>query len=158
MVLAERLGVHLADEAEALMRGTSEPLEDELGLSEIAVSVPAKKMNRNLRELKPTRQCAWEPDGESEQPISLLNLGGMAIVGVKPELTYATDQAIKKGSPFRHTVIATLINGSAKYMADQVAYGKCMYEAQNSPFASGAAELLADAALTLLKGAMPHDD
>lgn len=49
------------------------------------------------------------------------------------------------------TLVSTLINGGAKYMADQSAYDRCMYEAVNSPFAPGAAEMLVKEAAALLK-------
>ena len=153
VALAERLGLLLAEEAAAVMRTEPEKtLDQEMRLRESTISVPAIKMNRNLKELKPSRHCEWEPDGDSVQPVSLLNLGGLAIIGVKPELTWATDRAIKRASPYQHTLIVTLVNGGAKYMGDRSVYERCMYEAQNSPFAPGAAEMLADAAVSLLKG------
>ena len=110
-------------------------------------------MNRSLHELKPARACAWEADGENEQTISLLTLGDLAIVGVKPELTYYSDQRIKLESPFPYTLAATLVNGGAKYMATKGAYERCMYEAINSPFGPGAAERLAHSAVTMLDAA-----
>ena len=153
VVLAERLGRQLAEEAEMIIHsGSGIQLGQDAVLSETTVAVPAKKMNRNLKELKPARNCVWEADGESVQPVSLLNLGDLAIIGVKPELTWATDRAIKHASPYPHTLVTTLVNGGAKYMGDKSVYERCMYEAQNSPFAPGAAEMLADAAISLLKG------
>lgn len=152
--LAERLGVQLIEEVRALMmRGPGEAITGEVSLSHGSVTVPAKKMNRNLRELRPTRSCEWEPNGDVQQPFSVLRLGNLAITGVKPELTYETDAAIKAASPFPHTLTATLVNGSAKYMAAQSAYDRCMYEAINSPFMPGAAEVLAEAVIAELKGA-----
>ena len=41
----------------------------------------------------------------------------------------------------------------AKYMADRGCYERCMYEAINSPFAPGAAERLAQTAVTMLQAA-----
>ena len=107
-------------------------------------------MNRNLRELRPTHFCEWEPDGDKEQTIELFALGDLAIVGVRPELTYPTLKQIQAVSPYSVTLTATLINGGAKYMADQSAYDRFMYEAVNSPFAPGAAEMLVREAAALL--------
>lgn len=148
--VAEQLGAQLAQEAQALLMQPGERLIGGAGIRQSAVTVPAKKMNRNLHELRPTRVCEWKADGENEQPVSLLTLGKLAVVGVRPELTYATDQQIKQQSPFPYTLCATMVNGSAKYMADMSAYTRCMYEAINSPFAPGAAERLAQAAISLL--------
>ncbi len=151
--LAEEMGEQLAAEAAAVMRLPGIRVTGNPNLSEATVIVPAKKMNRNLRELKPSRSCEWVPDGENEQPIAVLTLGELALVGVKPELTYVTDQRIKRESPFRCTLVTTLVNGGAKYMADRSCYERCMYEAVNSPFAPGAAERLAQSAVTMLEAA-----
>ena len=108
-------------------------------------------MNRNLHELRPTRSCEWELDGDKEQTLELFALGEVGIVGVKPELTYPTLKEIQSASPYPVTLVMTLVNGGAKYMADQSCYDRCMYEAINSPFAPGAAEMLAKEAAALLR-------
>jgi len=151
--VAEMLGSQLAREAEAALGQASIILDGKPLVEEASVIVPAKKMNRNLKELKPVRVCEWETDGESEQPISIITLGDLALVGVKPELTFVTDQRIKRESPFRYTLVTTLVNGGAKYMADRSCYERCMYEAINSPFAPGAAERLAQSVVTMLQAA-----
>ena len=153
VAIAERLGEQLAQETSAIMKLPGDTLAGAPILEDATVIVPAKKMNRNLHELKPVRSCEWEPDGENEQPISVLTLGDLALVGVKPELTYASDQRIKRESPFRYTLVTTLVNGGAKYMADRSCYERCMYEAINSPFGPGAAERLAQTAVTMLQAA-----
>jgi len=151
VALAERLSVQLMSEARDMLLEPGEVIGDELGLIHGSVTVPMKKMNRDLHSLRPSRQCEWEPDGEGEQAFSLLRLGDLVICGVKPELTYETDAAIKAASPFPHTLVSTLVNGSAKYMAARSVYDKCMYEAINSPFMPGAAETLAEAIIGELK-------
>ena len=154
VAVAERLGMQLADEAEAALNsGKGRELDLNILIKDSSVEVPMKKMNRNLRELKPLRRCEWEPDGSGVQQFSILCLGDLALVGVRPEITWATDQAIKKASPYPETRIVTLVNGGAKYMGDRSVYDRYMYEAQNSPFAPGAAEILTDAVLELMKGA-----
>ena len=153
VAIAERLGEQLAQETSAIMKLPGDTLAGAPILEDATVIVPAKKMNRNLHELKPVRSCEWEPDGENEQPISVLTLGDLALVGVRPELTYASDQRIKRESPFRYTLVTTLVNGGAKYMADRSCYERCMYEAINSPFGPGAAERLAQTAVTMLQAA-----
>ena len=154
VAIADRLGEQLAQETSAIMKLPGDTLAGAPILEDATVIVPAKKMNRNLHELKPVRSCEWEPDGENEQPISVLTLGDLALVGVKPELTYVSDQRIKRESPFRYTLVTTLVNGGAKYMADRSCYERCMYEAINSPFAPGAAERLAQTAVTMLQAAI----
>lgn len=151
--IAERLGKQLTGETEAVLETEGQMIpEAEVEIYNAGVLVPTKKMNRNLRELKPVRHCKWELEPEQEQPISILRIGELAIAGVKPELTWKTDQTMKKKSPLPFTLTATLVNGGAKYMAERGAYEKCMYEAINSPFGPGAAERLAQSVLTMLEG------
>jgi len=149
--LAERLGQQLADEVMSTLQSANITLNGEAKTASRSFNAPAKKMNRNLRELRPTHACQWEPDGDKEQTIELFTLGDLAVVGVKPELTYPTLKQLQAASPYPITLVATLINGGAKYMADQSAYDRCMYEAINSPFAPGAAEMLVREAAALLK-------
>ena len=150
IVIAEELGEMLADEVQSLLSSKGKPIHGNAKITNASVTVQTKKMNRNLHELMPTHSCDWEMEGESQQPISLLTLGSLAIVGVKPELTYATNHQIKVHSPFAYTLVATLVNGGAKYMAEQSAYDKVMYEAMNSPFAPGSAERMAKKAVQIL--------
>ena len=149
--IAETLGRQLAGETEDALRGGAAELSGEVKTASRTFRAPAKKMNRNLRELKPAHACVWELDGEKEQTIELFALGRLAVLGVKPELTYPTLRQIQAASPYPVTLVCTLINGGAKYMGDQSAYDRCMYEAVNSPFAPGAAELLVREAAALMK-------
>ena len=149
--IAEKLGQQLTGEVMAALRTDGMKLTGEVKTASRSFNAPAKKMNRNLRELKPAHTCEWELDGDKEQTIELFSLGDLAILGVKPELTYPTLKQIQAASPYPVTLVSTLINGGAKYMADQSAYDKCMYEAVNSPFAPGAAEMLVKEAAALLK-------
>ena len=149
--LAETQGKTLAEETLATLKKDGRTLEGTVRTAFRPFYAPAKKMNRNLRELKPTHSCAWELEGEKEQTIELFALGDLAIIGVRPELTYPTLRQLQAFSTYPVTLVATMVNGGAKYMADQSAYDRYMYEAINSPFAPGAAELLVKEAAALLR-------
>lgn len=151
VTVAEELGRVLAGEVQAALAKPGKPLAGDVTVRRRTFHAPAKKMNRNLRELRPVHQCAWEPDGEKEQTIELFALGDLAILGVKPELSYPTLKQLQAASPYPTTLVATMVNGGAKYMADQSAYERCMYEAINSPFAPGAAEMLVREAAALMR-------
>lgn len=116
----------------------------------ISFPVPAKIMP-DRKQLKASRSFSYEPDGCKEANVEVLQLGDTAFVGVKPELSAVIGTQIRDASPFGLTLVATMVNGGAKYMADELAYARNTYAAQNSPFASGAAELLRDQATLLLK-------
>ncbi|MCD8104419.1 MAG: hypothetical protein LUF35_05325 [Lachnospiraceae bacterium] len=126
--------------------------QDDVSLGTISASltVPAKHMNRDLHSLRPTRNAVYEPDGESKTEIEGIRIGDVALLGVKPELTCLTAASIMEQSGFGTTLVCTLVNGASKYMADESAYDRCCYEAQNSPFGRGAAEMLTRKAVEVL--------
>ena len=129
---------------------SEQPIQaDALAITETEVVVPAKKMERDLHKLHPTRIAPYEADGESMQPVSLLTIGETQWIGVRPELNCVTAQAITAGYPQARVV--TLFDGGAKYMADEASYDRITYEAMNSPFGRGAAERLTEAARALLE-------
>ncbi|MCC8049908.1 MAG: hypothetical protein LIP10_04510 [Clostridiales bacterium] len=127
--------------------------QDTLSIRTISatLTVPAKHMNRDLHSLRPIRNAIYEPDGESESEIEGIRIGNIALLGVKPELTCRTAADIMEQSAFDTTLICTLVNGASKYMADTGAYDRSCYEAQNSPFGRGAAEMLAGRAVEMLE-------
>lgn len=103
------------------------------------VTVPAKEM-KPLHELSPTRIPPYIPAGELETPIYLMGLGDITLVGVQPELNCLTAKEITDFCP--NALVVTMVNGGAKYMADKDSYQRITYEAMNSPFGKGAADLL----------------
>ncbi|MCD8336112.1 MAG: hypothetical protein LUD18_02355 [Lachnospiraceae bacterium] len=137
-----------AEPCEANLSENDEPV---IKVASASLKVPAKHMNRDLHSLRPTRHAVYESDGESETTIEAIRIGNLALVGVKPELTCKTAASIMEQSGFGTTLICTLVNGASKYMADEGAYDRSCYEAQNSPFGRGAAELLAAKAVGMLE-------
>lgn len=140
----------MAEAARRALSGAKMVESGTLSFASCTVRVPAKKIERDLKKLHPTKVPPYEADGESEQTVELLRVGALSLVGVKPELNCVTAQAICGGDPAVRVV--TLWNGGAKYMADADSYDRITYESQNSPFGRGAAELLAQAAGELLGG------
>lgn len=147
-----------AEELKAAVTAAIKMEKEEILISEcmihhktFSVEIPAKKMNKNRKSLHPDRNHIFIPDGTAETEAEIFMLGDCALIGVKPELNYATAEMIRRDSPFQHTWVITMVNGAEKYMADRWSYENCTYEAMNSPFGKGAAELLAQAAVKELK-------
>ncbi|MDO5422876.1 MAG: hypothetical protein Q4F41_04015 [Eubacteriales bacterium] len=115
------------------------------------VRVPAKQMERDLHSLTPTRSFTYVEDGETETTIDGLRLGEIALLGVRPELNCRSAVSIMAMSDFRMTLVCTMVNGSAKYMADLESYDRFCYEAMNSPFGRGAAEIVSEKGIALLQ-------
>lgn len=146
--VCEALAEELAQAAREAMTGAQPLCAQPLSWQERSVVLPAKRMERDLHRLHPTRIAPYEPAGETEQPVTLLRLGDVRLIGVRPELSCRTAMEICEGHP--DALVVTLWNGGAKYLPEAGAYDRITYEAQNSPFGRGAAERLASAARELL--------
>lgn len=92
------------------------------------------------KKLKPTRNYSYPSSDDQEVLLFLLTFEEAAIVMMKPEITSSIGELIRANSPYRLTIIATMINGGQKYMADEKSYRHFTYEAMNSMFACGSAE------------------
>lgn len=113
-------------------------------------SVPAKVMP-DRGDVKVRKTPNFQDNGTIQSNVEVLRIGQLALVGVKPELSASVGAAIRKNSPFALTMVATMVNGGAKYMADREGFAHISYAAQNSPFGLGAAELLGEQALSALR-------
>ena len=74
-----------------------------------------------------------------------------AIVTLPGEIFCELGIAIKKASPFQHTYIVELCNDAIGYVPTRKAYEEGGYEPANSRLAPGGGEMIANAAIKLLK-------
>jgi hypothetical protein len=88
-------------------------------------------------------------------PYVLLQIGDIAIVGAKHELNATTGVKIRAESPFPHTIVATMVDGSNGSMEDVNAYDRRTSASLNSYYARGSAEAVVDAIEAQLK--LLHD-
>jgi neutral ceramidase len=149
----ERLG---AEALRAVPAAAGAPV---LALSNGTITLGAQERPRSLGQIKPSRSYVYPLGGKAEAPYSLLRIGDIALVGVQVELNAATGLDIKRRSPFAHTLVVTMVNGAAKYLPDATGYRDITYQAMNSSYAPGGAELLAArivADLRKLKSAKPR--
>jgi hypothetical protein len=87
-----------------------------------------------------------------EVEVQVVALGDdVAWVSLPGEIFVELGLAIKKASPFRHTLIAELANGSIGYIPDRAAYAQGNYEVVSARCAEGSGERLVEAAVRLLK-------
>jgi hypothetical protein len=80
-----------------------------------------------------------------------MQIGSIALVGLQAELSSRTGLDIKERSPFDRTVVMTMVNGGAKYMAEAESYDKITYAAMNSRYAKGTAEFVSANILQVLE-------
>ena len=86
-----------------------------------------------------------------EVEVQVIALGDhVAWVSLPGELFVELGLEIKRKSPFLHTVVAELANGSIGYIPDAKAYDEGNYEPVSARCAKGSGELLVSAALRLL--------
>ncbi|MFT4039737.1 MAG: hypothetical protein QM692_16265, partial [Thermomicrobiales bacterium] len=104
------------------------------------------------------RMWAWQqgPDAQLVESleVQVIAIGDTAIVALPGEIFSATGREILAASPFASTIIASVANGSFGYVPTRVAFSHGGYEprfALPSRLEEGAAELLTEAAVTLLR-------
>jgi hypothetical protein len=99
-----------------------------------------------------TLDVAAREDKPLEVEVQVVALGDqVAWVSLPGEIFVELGLAIKKDSPFRHTLIAELANGSIGYIPDKAAYAQGNYEVVSARCAEGSGEMLVETALRLLK-------
>jgi neutral ceramidase len=148
-MLGRRLGTEVLQVSEKIKcQALVGPLSVKKGL----VRCPGQHIAPDLRMICPTKTYAFLPAEERQEPVEIVMLGNVALVGVRPELCCRTGLDIKEQSPFPETMVLTMVNGGAKYMPDRSAYDRITYEAMNSPFGRGSAELLCEKVAELLRG------
>jgi hypothetical protein len=93
-----------------------------------------------------------ERDGRPlEAEVQVIALGDeIAWVGLPGEIFVELGTAIKKASPYRHTIVVELANGSINYVPNRKAFGEGAYEVISARCAPGCGEILADTAIRLL--------
>ena len=146
--LCRALAREMAQAARMALAHARPMRSSDIAFAKRTVTVPAKEIERDLHRLHPMRVPPYVPCGESEQSVTVLTLGDVRLVGVKPELCCVTAQQIGAGDP--RVRVVTLWNGGAKYMADADSCDRITYESQNSPFMKGAAEKLVACAREML--------
>jgi neutral ceramidase len=99
----------------------------------------------------PAPAATTEPGEAVKIPFVLLQIGDIAVVGVAPELNANIGVKIKTESPFPHTIVMTMVDGSAKYLPDTINYDRKTPEALGSRFARGSAENAATQIIESLK-------
>ena len=91
-----------------------------------------------------------------EVEVQVIALGDdVAFVSLPGEVFVELGLAIKAASPFKHTQIIELANGSIGYIPDRSAYAEGNYEVISARCAAGSGEQLVEAAVRMLKELKP---
>lgn len=99
---------------------------------------------------------ALEVEGRQSQPyeveVQVVTVGNeLAFVSLPGEIFVELGLAIKRGSPFKRTIIAELANGAIGYVPTKRAWLEGNYEVISSRVAEGSGEMLVESALRQLR-------
>jgi len=114
------------------------------------LKIPSQAGSRGL-PTEPVMSYTYQPGPQVDVPVVLMRIGDIVLVGLQAELAASVGAQLKANSPFPHTIVVTMVDGGAKYMPDAKSYERFTYEARNSRYARGAAELTASGIDDLLK-------
>jgi hypothetical protein len=142
-LLVDLLGEKLGDAAVRVSNQIHSMPSPALAVVRDGVDVDALTFSPRTPPRGPVSTYTYQPGGKTVLPFVLLQIGELALVGMAPELSASIGARIVAGSPYRHTIVATMVDGAAKYLPERQAYGRYTYEARNSPYAAGSAELAA---------------
>ena len=146
-LLGERLGVETVRVSDGI-KTDSRPTK--LRVVSGTVQLDAQVRPRELQSLHPSKTYDYKATGKVGAPYSVMQIGDVAIVGVQVELSSVTGTYIKQHSPFKKTIVVTMVNGSAKYLPEAESYRKITYESMNSSYGPGSAEILSKKILQTL--------
>lgn len=90
--------------------------------------------------MMPRKSAEYVAEREAEVTSELIIFGDLAFVAVKPEVNVVTEQQLQEQSPFRTTLLFSMVNGGMKYMPDAQSYERCTWESQSAMLMPGAAE------------------
>ncbi|MRW91465.1 hypothetical protein GJ699_15845 [Duganella sp. FT80W] len=158
-LLVDQLGEKLGSAAARVAAGIKPAQAPTVTLRRDSVQLDARVYISHTPPAGPVASIEYQPAGQTTLPFVLLQLGGLALVGVQPELSASIGAQIRAASPYRQTLVATMVDGAAKYLPERQAYQRTTYEARSSPFAPGAAEAAATAIVAgLRKMKQDHKD
>ncbi|MDF2662000.1 MAG: Neutral ceramidase [Paenibacillus sp.] len=172
--ITRKIGLRLAGELLRVREETKTVTE--AGAGAVRAFIPMKLREASPREIEQARKVLADsrivgaerffaeqimkvaelPGGEAQLEVQAMRLGDLAFVGLPGEIFVELGLAAKRASPFAHTVVNTLCNGSIYgYVCTEAAYTQGGYEPRLKVFnriAPGTGERLAEGASELLHG------
>ena len=152
------MGQFLGEEVLYVMRNIERTDTDvRLYGSQTTISCPGRE---RTNEGRAGSEGTYKAAGPVEIRLGLLRVGDAMIGAVNAEVFNPIAQRLKRESPFKATMMATLTNGSARsgYIPDDASYGKYTFEVLSSRLQPGCAESsIVRGLLELVDGARKAD-
>ena len=130
--------------------GAPEPLSA-LSHHQMRLSVPGQKSYPMGGPEPPVKWYGYPPDADQEICVEAIRLNDVVFVGVKPEIMTVTNAELKRRSPFRHTLLFSMVNGGQDYIPCDVDYERFEYPALHATVARGADKLFLDGVVRWLE-------
>ena len=152
--MTETMGQMLGEEILHVMRDSMEkaPLDITLRGAESTLTCPARRRTDSGRGGYPG---TYVDAGEVSIRLGALRIGDIYVGAVDGEVYNAIAQRLKRESPFKHTLLSTLTDGSAPtgYIPSEDAYGRNVFTVLGSRLKPGCAEAgIVNGLLTLMRG------
>ncbi|MCD7737686.1 MAG: hypothetical protein LUH58_01405 [Lachnospiraceae bacterium] len=150
-MLAEMLGERLGQEVLRIdERISCAPLDGPLKLMHRAVTLKGQVIPPT-ETIIPRNEYRYIPAEDVTTPVEAVSIGDAVLLGIKPEMCCRSLQYIKEKSPFMKLAVMTFVNGGAKYMPESDMYDMITFQAMNSRFAKGSAEIFRDQVVHMLE-------
>jgi Neutral/alkaline non-lysosomal ceramidase, N-terminal len=155
-----QLGDVSAESIRALKKGVQLPLPEitEADRAEVREALPKVKEAKFMQQVKMFRvlDVAAREGKPLDVEVQVFALGDdVAFVALPGEIFVELGLAIKKASPFKHTMLIELANTAIGYIPNRSAYSEGNYEVVSARCAAGSGEMLVDTAIKLLRELNP---
>jgi Neutral/alkaline non-lysosomal ceramidase, N-terminal len=135
------MGQMLGEEILRVMRSSLEksPVDLTVHGAQTSFSCPARRRTDSGRA---GYEGSYVDAGEVPIMLSALRIGDIYLAAVNAEVYNGIAQRLKRESPFKHTLMVTLTNGSARtgYIPSEDAYGRNVFTVLSSSLKPGCAE------------------
>jgi len=123
-----------------------------------SVTVPGQKpYPRETLPPPPVRGYVFEADEPQTVEYSLLQLGDSVILGVKPEVSYPLMTKLREGSPYKFTLLFSMVNGGQAYIPEERQLQRLVHPAIVSSMGSGSAAAFAAGVIPVLNEMYSND-
>lgn len=157
-VLLELLGERLGYEAVRVSENMRS-CKSEVAIKTINKTISCEGQERSqdfkdLGDIVPHKEYEYKKAKPRDLPFYIAIIDNVALVALQVEINCKTSLEIKQASPLANTIIMTMVNGGAKYAADAESFDKITYEAMNSLYVRGSAEIARDEIISTLDKAV----
>lgn len=140
-ILADALGRKLASSVSIAFRQDAEPEVKPVRMETREFFYPGQKeLGRNAALMRPGK-VKFEEAKKVCSDMSILKLGGIAVVAAHAEINTATLQRIRARTKCKKVFFTAFTNGAGGYMTEKDVYDAGGYQCRKSRFARGSAEL-----------------